>query len=58
MTPQEKALVQRILDRMGHIELELKQQGLVNHANGARLQIVAVMKLTAESEPETPEQAP
>lgn len=55
MTPQEKALVQRILDRMGHVELDLKNQGLVNHANGARLQIVAVMKLTSESDPEPAE---
>jgi hypothetical protein len=52
MTPQEKALVQRILDRLGHIELDFKKQGLVNHGYGARLCIVAVMKLTGESEPE------
>jgi hypothetical protein len=44
---------ERVLDRLGHEELKLKQLGLVNHAAGIRTAIVAVLKLLSER-PETP----
>ena len=39
---------ERILDKLGHEELALKQLGLVNHAAGMRAAIVAVLKLISE----------
>lgn len=39
---------ERVLDRLGHEELKLKQLGLVNQAAGVRAAIVAILKLLAE----------
>lgn len=35
---------QKLLDRLGHEELELKKLGMPNHAAGVRTAIVAVIK--------------
>lgn len=40
---------ERILDRLGHEELRLKQLGMPNHAAGVRTAIVAVLRLAEEA---------
>jgi hypothetical protein len=42
----------RILDRLGHEELKLKQLGLVNQAAGMRTAIVQILKLVSEDAPQ------
>lgn len=39
---------ERLLDRLGREELQMKQLGLVNHAAGIRTAIVALLKEVAE----------
>jgi hypothetical protein len=41
---------ERVLDRLGHEELKLKQLGMVNQAAGIRTAIVAVLKMIHEGE--------
>lgn len=45
----EQLTTERILDRLGHEELALKQLGLVNHAAGVRAAIVAILRMLSEA---------